>query len=65
MKREHRLDLDMNEVTTLEVALQVYVDSFGDLDYHPNSQIGQTVQLIKRIKAIQHGDKSAGAYQNK
>ena len=64
MKREHRLDLNDAELTTLSVALKVYVDSFGKLDYHPNSQIGQTVALIERIKAIRHGDKSAGAYKN-
>lgn len=62
MKRQHKLELTDEEVETLSIALKVYVDSFENLEFHSNSQIGQTHKLIGRVKAIRHGDKSQGAY---
>lgn len=64
MAKPHKFDLSQDEVITLKVALEVYLQQFEGLDYHPNSQIGKVHELLKRIKAISHGDKSAGAYQN-
>ncbi len=64
MVKPHKFDLNQDEAITLKVALEVYLQQFEGMDYHPNSQIGKTHELLKRIKAIRHGNKSTEAYQN-